>query len=85
MPKESSLPWLSLRPHKRVVEKFFLQWSVVWISFVASIVVFRLYDDFNAYTYVATGLATTLPVIIIPIARPFEEERAVRRAIFLRC
>ncbi len=83
--------WLSENPSKREGELFLLKWSLCWISIMAAIVTFRLFEvcpfslhfslnvlqSFTATTYMFVGLAVGLPPLLYPIICPSKHDSTI--------
>jgi len=57
-------------PSKRAYELFALSYTVVWILAFGCIVVFQLYEDFDAWSYIFVCLGLALPFLLQPILVP---------------
>ena len=84
--------WLSSNPAKRWTEIFFLLYSPFWIIWCLLILVpFKLYDELNAWGYMAVGLFAALPCAIVPIyfestadaAKPWTEKYWVKANVWI--
>jgi len=74
--KENQLTslWFSSYQVKKHGEIFFLSWSVVWISFIAAIIVTRAFETFTATSYTIVGLIIGVPPFILPLLFPGPEK-----------
>ena len=59
--------WLSTSPGKRWTEKYFLWYSVFWISWFGAIVLTEAYENFQEWEYMYVGLAMALPCLLGPL------------------
>jgi len=68
--KETSGYWFSKIPSKNWSEKFFLYWSLVWITVFSLIVATEAYKVFYDVEFFILGLFVSMPCIIIPYFFP---------------
>eukprot|EP00128_Syssomonas_multiformis_P017391 Colp12_sorted_trinity150504_noHs@740 len=73
----ASSKWLATTETKRFGEKIFLLYFPVWVSAVAAVVIFKLYDLFTADYYVYFGLSLAVPCFLLPIIFAPASERAL--------
>lgn len=64
------LPSPSTEPSKRAYEIFALSYTPIWISAFGCIVGFRLYEDFDKWSYIKVCVGLSLPFLLQPILLP---------------
>ena len=62
--------YLPLEPSKRAYESFTLVYTVIWILGFGGIVVFQLYESFDAWSYIYVCLGLALPFLLQPFWLP---------------
>ena len=89
------LPDPNKQPSKYAYEMFALVYTPIWISFFAIVVVFQLYEDFDAFTYNTFLGVLALPLLLQPLrfpsagfdspdlSRPFWERYATKANIWI--
>ena len=68
-------------PSKRAYEKFVSVYTPVWMGLFSIIVIFQLYEDFTAMTYLQVCGGLALPFLLQPIFLPscgFDSPDAIR-------
>ena len=68
--KSRWFPSPATQPSKRSYELFVACYTPVWISFFAAIVVFQLYESFDAMTYLKVCGGLAAPLLLQPIVFP---------------
>ena len=64
---ESPSAWFSPVPSHAWAERFFLtQYTPAWITVIATVVLFELYNHFSALSYVCLGAVLAIPAVLIP-------------------
>lgn len=66
----SFLPDPKTQPSKYAYEKFVATYTPLWIGVFGAIVVFELYEQFDAFLYNTVLLALALPLVLQPIFYP---------------
>ena len=61
------LPCPTTEPSKRAYEKYALAYTPVWIVGFAIIVAFKLYEDFDKWSYMKVCVGLSLPFLLQPI------------------
>lgn len=64
------LPDLNKQPSKYAYEMFALVYTPIWIFFFAIVVIFQLYEHFDAFTYNTFLGVLALPLILQPLIFP---------------
>jgi len=64
------LPCPTTEPSKRAYEKYALAYTPVWIAGFAIIVAFKLYEDFDKWSYMKVCVGLSLPFLLQPILLP---------------
>ncbi|MEW5320022.1 MAG: hypothetical protein WDW38_011127 [Sanguina aurantia] len=76
--------WLASNPSKRWTEVLWLSYSLFWILWVLVILVpFQLYEHMAHTGYLLVGLATAVPLIVLPLILPNKRARTGSRQIAL--
>jgi len=62
---------------KREFENWALQYTCVWISVFAVVIIFKMYEWFDANAYMALCVSLALPYLLQPVVWPLEAEKAL--------
>jgi cycloeucalenol cycloisomerase len=69
--------WWAASPSKQWGERFFLAYSVYWISLFGSVVVTRVYMMFGDVEYMLLAVAVAAPSMLVPLLWPGKADRAL--------
>jgi hypothetical protein len=70
------LPNPIMEPSKRAYEIYALMYTPIWIGAFACIVGFRLYEDFDKWSYMKVCIGLSLPFLLQPILLPSAGNRS---------
>ena len=76
--KDSGGNWLPLQNGhraKRQFELYSLHYTVIWIALFGVVVVMKLYETFDANSYLQLCVSLSLPFLLQPILMPLEAEK----------
>jgi cycloeucalenol cycloisomerase len=69
-PSTTGGSYLPTEPSKRAYELFVMTYTPIWIFAFACIVALRLYENFDAWSYIYVCLGLALPFLLQPILLP---------------
>lgn len=67
--------WRAANSSKAYGETFTLYYSILWIGFLAVVVILRWYESFSPNDYILVGLGIALPCFIAPLLVASRQER----------
>jgi len=62
--------WFAENPSKRWAEIFFLKWSIGWILVFGSVVITKVYENFQDLQYLLLSLVVSVPYVAYPLLFP---------------
>jgi cycloeucalenol cycloisomerase len=69
-PSKNGGSYLPVEPSRRAYETFALLYTPIWIFLFACIVAFKLFESFDAWSYIYVCLGLALPLLLQPILLP---------------
>ena len=69
--------WKAVNRSKVFGETFILIYSVIWISFLAVVVIWKWYEQFSPNDYILVGLGIAIPCFVGPLVFPDMKERRI--------